>query len=326
MKPDELRRYADMVVRACIAFRRGDSLYQMASFGHRELAVAIAEAAYRAGALAVDVAYDDPRVYAARIEHASKEALRHVTPWRQAQQRAIGEESVAIVQIMGEYELDVAAKLSPERVAADQGNRSRYLGRIRREQRLRGTICAWPTDDWAARVFPGMDAAKAKRKLAQELLWFCRLGPDDPSGHKGWTEHLAALRRRAARLTKLDLKELHVVDDGTDLRLAIAPYSMWRGGGEKDYWGRQIAMNVPTEECFISPHAGATEGFFRCSRPRSFGGRVIEDLRGEFRSGRLVRLEAKRAADRDWLAEYLAAIPNADRLGEIALEIGRAHV
>jgi len=33
----------------------------------------------------------------------------------------------------------------------------------------------------------------------------------------------------------------------------------------------------------------------------------------------LVRLEAKRAADRDWLAEYLAAIPNADRLGEIAL-------
>ena len=31
---------------------------------------------------------------------------------------------------------------------------------------------------------------------------------------------------------------------------------MWRGGGEKDHWGRQIAMNVPTEECFISPDAG----------------------------------------------------------------------
>jgi aminopeptidase len=46
---------------------------------------------------------------------------------------------------------------------------------------------------------------------------------------------------------------------------------------------------------------------------------VIEDLRGEFRGGRLVRLDAKRRADRDWLAEYLAAIPNADRLGEIAL-------
>src|SRR5439155_17145482 len=78
-------------------------------------------------------------------------------------------------------------------------------------------------------------------------------------------------------------------------------------------------MNVPTEECFISPDAAATEGTFRCSRPRSFGGRVIEDLSGEFRGGRLVRLKAKRESDRDWLARYLAAIPNAERLGEIAL-------
>jgi aminopeptidase len=78
-------------------------------------------------------------------------------------------------------------------------------------------------------------------------------------------------------------------------------------------------MNVPTEECFISPDAAATEGTFRCSRPRSFGGRIFEELSGEFRGGRLVRLQARRAADRDWLARYLAAIPNADRLGEIAL-------
>ena len=146
-------------------------------------------------------------------------------------------------------------------------------------------------------------------------------GPSDPPGHKGWTQHLAALRRRATRLTKLDLKEMHVRDRGTDLRLRIAPFSMWRGGGEQDHWGRQIAMNVPTEECFISPDAAATEGTFRCSRPRSFGGRVIEELSGEFRGGRLVRLKAKREADRDWLARYLAAIPNADRLGEIALAL-----
>jgi aminopeptidase len=32
-----------------------------------------------------------------------------------------------------------------------------------------------------------------------------------------------------------------------------------------------------------------------------------------------VRLNAKREADRDWLARYFAVTPNADRLGEIAL-------
>ncbi len=319
MKPAELRRYADLIVRGCIAFRRGDTLLELVSFGHRDLAVAVAEAAYRAGALAVDVAYEDNRVYAARIQHARPEALGHETPWKRAQWRAFGEESVAIVQVLGEYELDVVADLSPERVAADSGTRNRQVARIRREARLRGTICAWPTAAWAQRVFPALDAVKAQRKLAQDLLWFCRIGPGDPPGHRGWTQHLAALRRRAARLTRLDLKEVHVVDDGTDLRLRIAPCSIWRGGGEEDHWGRRIAMNVPTEECFISPDAAATEGVFRCSRPRSFGGRIIEGLAGEFRGGKLVRLAAKRDSDRDWLARFLAATPNADRLGEIAL-------
>jgi aminopeptidase len=319
MKPEELKRYAEMIVRGCVAFRRGDSLIEMVSLGHRELAVAIAEAAYRAGALSVDVQYEDSRAYAAKIRHASKEALGHQSPWRVAQWKAMGTEEVAIVQVMGEYELDVLAPLSPERVALDSGGRNRHLARIRRDARLRGTICAWPTEEWAQRVYPELSVDKAMRQLAKDLLSFCRLGPKDPPGHKGWTQHLTTLRQRATRLTKLDLKEVHIHDRGTNLRVKIAPYSMWRGGGEKDYWGRQIAMNVPTEECFISPDATATEGTFRCSRPRSFGGRVIEDLSGEFRNGRLVRLEAKRAADRDWLARYLAAIPNADRLGEIAL-------
>jgi aminopeptidase len=321
MKPDELQRYAEMIVKGCIAFRRGDVLVQRVSIAHRDLAVAVAEVAYRAGAAAVDVEYDDSRVYAARIKHGSKAALGKRTSWQAERMRSLGNENVAIVQVMGETELSVLAGLPPERVAEDSKRLAAgpEMARIRREGRLRGTICAWPTDDWAARVFPGMDVEKAKRKLAQDILWFCRLGPKDAPGHKGWIEHLAALRRRASRLTKLDLKEVHVEDNGTDLRLKIAPFSMWRGGGERDHWGRQIAMNVPTEECFISPDAAGTEGTFRCSRPRSFGGRVIEDLSGEFRGGRLVRLKAKRDADRDWLARYLGAIPNADRLGEIAL-------
>ena len=194
------------------------------------------------------------------------------------------------------------------------------MARIRREGRLRGTICAWPTDGVGGARLPRASTRRGrKRRLAQDILSFCRLGPGDPPGHKGWTDHLATLRRRAARLTKLDLKELARARRRHRPALRIAPYSLWRGGGEKDHWGRQIAMNVPTEECFISPDAAATEGTFRCSRPRSFGGRVIEELSGEFRGGRLVRLEAKRQADRDWFARYLAAIPNADRLGEIAL-------
>jgi aminopeptidase len=321
MTPVELQRYAELIVRSGIAFRRGDTLLVRAGLPHRDLAIALAESAYRVGAAAVDVQYDDARLKAARIEHAPRASLGRRTAWQVAQIRALGTESVALVQLMGEHDHEVVANLPPERVAEDNQRLagSSDMAAIRREGRLRGSICAWPTPEWATRVFPGLESAKATRRLARDLLWFCRIGPDDPAGHRGWSDHLAQIRRRAARLTKLDLAEVHVRDRGTDLRVRIAPFSRWRGGGEEDHWGRKIAMNIPTEECFISPDAAATEGTFRCSRPRSFGGRVIEGLSGEFRGGRLVRLAAKSEADRDWLARYLASIPNADRLGEIAL-------
>ncbi|MDX6476968.1 MAG: aminopeptidase, partial [Gaiellaceae bacterium] len=306
----------------CVAFAPGDSLMVWGAPSHRELAVAVAGAAYRAGADWVEHEVTDPRLTAARILHGSEDAIGAVSPMYIAGRRALAREKTALVQVHGEFEPQVLAALPPDRVAEDTRKRQAKLAwsaAARRQGRLRGTICAWPTPEWAALVYPELESAKAQRRLARDILSFCRIGPQDPPGHKGWTQHLATLRRRAARLTKLELRELRIRDRGTDLRLRIVPNSMWRGGGEQTAWGHQIAMNVPTEECFVSPDAAATEGTFRCSRPRSFGGRVIEDLSGEFRGGRLVRLKAKREADRDWLARYLGAIPNADRLGEIAL-------
>src|SRR5438128_10932490 len=50
-----------------------------------------------------------------------------------------------------------------------------------------------------------------------------------------------------------------------------------------------------------------------------FQGTLIEEISGEFRGGRLVRLGAKRKAQRDFFADFLFAIKDADRLGEVAL-------
>ena len=317
--PAELRRYAGLIVRGCTDLKPGDQLLLLAGLGHRQLAIAVAEEAYRSGAHAVDVLYTDNRVQRAKIELACDDAIGMQPDWKLAQWRALGRENVAFVEIRSDFEPDVLPPLPAARAATDAAPRVRYRDRLRREHRLRGTICTWPTREWAVHVYPELAPRQAQRQLAEDLLLFCRIAPDDPPGHAGWTRHLATLRARAQALTDLDLTELRVRDGTTDLRLRLAPFSRWAGGGETDRWGHRIAMNLPTEECFISPQANATVGTFRCSRPLIIAGRTIEGLSGEFRNGKLVRLRAERESDRAWFASYLAAVPNAERVGEIAL-------
>jgi aminopeptidase len=185
MTAGELRRYAEMIVHGCAGIARGDVLLVSANLAQRELAAPLAEAAYRAGCRYVDVVYEDARVEAARVLHATDLGAR--APRELARRRALALSDVAFVRIAGEFEQDVIATLPPERQA--ESARLNPLtggpGRGRRENRLRGTVCAWPTAEWATRVFPGLPAERAQRKLGRDLLSFCRLGPKDPAGHSG---------------------------------------------------------------------------------------------------------------------------------------------
>jgi aminopeptidase len=322
LRPEETARYADAVVSVGLSLRKGDDLILLCQPAHREFAAAIIEAAYRAGAHAVDVMLTDPVLRAARLRAAPEELLGELTPWTAARTRAMAKDTTITLLIAGESEPGALAGIPPERLAADETGPLRRLPQVRRafrQGRRRWGIVAWPAPAWAARVYPKLAPETAQRKLARELLWFCRLGPDDPPAAQGLREHLDAVSGRARGLTRLRLRTLEVRGPGTDLRLALHPDTLWSGGGGKNGFGIYQAPNLPTEENFTSPEASATEGTFRCTRPLMFQGRLLEGLAGEFRGGRLVRLDAKRAADRDWFAGYLHSVDGADRLGEIAL-------
>ena len=320
--PDSLARYAECMVKAGVALRKDDVLTITSPHGHRELAVALAEAGYRAGACVVEVRYDDPRVHAARIKYGAEKCLGELTPWALARFRRVVAPNVAVLASLGESDPGVFDKLPPERVAAEhQRPAVKLKGYVRAalEGRVRWSGCAWPTEYWAAQVYPELDPAKAQKRLAKDLLEFCRLGPDDPPGIEGWTAHAKALQQRAQRLSRMKIERLRLRGPGTDLEVALSHGTVWRGGREKGPYGHVTSPNIPTEEVFTTPQAGVADGEFRCSMPLSFHGRVIEGIAGEFRGGRLVRLEAKRAADRDFLAAFLDSEPNARRLGEVAL-------
>ena len=322
LPPESLARYADAIVRASLGIEKGDSLVIQAQPEHRELTVAIAESAYRAGATFVDAVTADPLVTRARLLHGSDAAVGALSPWARRRFREVAGSHGALVQITGEGEPGYLDGVPPERIATDYARFSKHIAFLRRAQlnlQARWTIAGWPTDHWAGQVYPELELLAAKRRLAEDLLRFCRLADGDGKGSSGWLKHLRAIGRRSEKLTKLHLAGLELRGPGTELDIGFVAGTRWLGGPETLADGHTQAPNMPTEEVFTSPDASATSGTFRCTFPLSFRGRLIHGLRGEFSKGRLVRLEADSDDDRDFVAAHIDTDRMGRRLGEVAL-------
>ena len=313
-----LARYADAIVRDGLLISDGDVLAVHPEPIQRELAVALTDAGYRAGARYVDVLETDPRITRARALGAAEETLDWRPAWEDARMRELVREGAGIVWIAGSEDPQVLADVPPARAVrrvTDRPGLPPYRRAVGRAD-ARFAMVAWPTPAWAAQVYPELASDAAVAALGRDLLSFARLGPDDPAD--GWRRHAERLAVRAARLAALDLRELRLTAPGTDLRLTLPAGTRWRGG-INDVRGHQITPNIPTEEVFTSPDQSSTAGVFRCTRPLALAGRVIEGISGEFRRGRLVRIEAADEVDREFLAGYLARDRGASRLGELAL-------
>ncbi len=320
LSDEALGRYADAIVRSCVALRAGETLLIDCEPAHRELAIALAHSAYAVGAQVVDVVYSDRRVQRARIAEGPASALGHVPAWHEARLRAAIKPEVAILRIVGDEDPGILSGLDTGRVATDFQERSRSLRWFQKAiitGRIRWSIVAWPTPVWAKRIYPQLGSAAAVRRLGEDLLWFCRLTPED--GDDGWARHVKRLHRRASALTRRRLTGLEFRGPGTHLDVALTPDTRWLGGGERAKNGRMTYPNFPTEEVFTSPDPRGTVGTFRCTTPLSFSGRVIEDISGEFRRGSLVDIAAKRAVDGELLAATFGTDRGAGRLGEVAL-------
>ena len=322
LPPASLARYADAIVRASLGIEDGDTLVVTGQPEHRELLVAVAESAYRAGARFVDVVTADPLVLRARLLHGSDDALGALSPWSRRRLREAYGPHGAHAHIAGDGEAGYLDGIPPARITTDYSRSAKQLGFARRairDLRARWIIAGWPTDHWAGQVYPELEPLKAKRRLAEDLVRFCRLTDDDGKGTSGWTKHLRTLNRRSARLTKLGLTRLELRGPGTELDVGLVEGTRWLGGFDTLVDGRKLAANMPTEEVFTSPDPRQTSGAFRCTFPLSFRGRLVHGLRGEFSQGRLVRLEADSDDDRDFVARFIDTDRMGRRLGEVAL-------
>jgi aminopeptidase len=322
VQPDDLRRYADAIVRDALVLGDGDLLAIHGDPDHRDLLVALAEAGYRAGCRYCDVKTSDVRLKRVRALYAAPETLGEQPGWLDRRARDLLQVDAGLAAVIGPDEPDLMADVPPERAAALRPE-SRRLLRAAGGGAVRFCVVGYATPGWAARVFPTLPVADAVAALERDLLHFARIGPDDPAD--GWARHVARLCELAETLTARDLRELTFRGPGTDLRVGLPEGALW-AGGTADGRNGPFSPNIPTEEIFTAPSPRASEGTFACSYPLELDGRMVTGIRGELRGGRLVRIEADRADDVEYLTAYLGRDRGAGRLGEIALVDGYSRV
>jgi aminopeptidase len=185
---------------------------------------------------------------------------------------------------------------------AQQGRRGLLQILSAREQAgLYGwTLGVYPTQALADEAGIGLDAyAEAIRKA-------CMLGCGSPVLQ--WKLLRKEMQALTDRLNALDLRTLRVQSASMDLLLTL---------GEQRKWVCLSGRNIPSFEIYVSPDWRGTEGAYFADFPMRRNGRLVSELKLEFRQGEAVQCSAK--VGEEYAISQLRSDAGANKLGEFAL-------
>jgi aminopeptidase len=305
-----IERFADLVVRAGVNVQPGQGVVVDTDTAHLEMARAVVEAAYAAGAAWVEPVWTDGPMQRSAVDHSSVEQLTASRPWALARIEEWRAGGVASIVLVGDADPHLFDGADPARVAARRHEEAQARRRALFDG-MRWSVAAAPNPGWARQIFgePDMDRLWAAVGTAM------RLDADDPVA--AWRERSATLMSRARQLDKLELTEVRYTGDGTDLTVGLLPDTRWTGGGLVDANGIDYLPNIPTEEVFTSPDRTRADGVIRVTRPMVILGKLVTGLRVVFADGLITEVTADEGAD--VVKAQLASDEGALRLGEVSL-------
>jgi aminopeptidase len=161
---------------------------------------------------------------------------------------------------------------------------------------------------WVGTQFPTLaDAQEGGMSLAEYEDFVYGAGHVDKGDP---VKHWKKVAKEQARLIRIlnRIDRLHVEAEGTDLKMRVKGRKWINCAGTE---------NFPDGEIFTSPLENTVEGRIRFSFPACYMGREVEDVRLEFKKGRVVKESAGK--DEDFLKAMLGTDKGARSVGEFAI-------
>ena len=317
MKKELLQNYAKLLAKTGLNVQEGQKVFVQAALDQPDFVTMVVEECYKAGASEVYVEWSHQPVEKLSSKYRTFESLSQMSPWVKAKWEFKAQNYACRLWIESE---DPDGMNGVDQEKMSKVRQALYPQvkpyRLALENKHQWCIAAVPGKAWAKKVFPALSEDEAMEKMWEVILKASRADGDDPV--QAWAQHNANLSARCVYLNNLGLKYLeYKSENGTDLTVELLEDGIFAGGNEKTLQGGVFNPNIPTEEVFTSPKAGAAEGIVYSSKPLSYMGELIENFSLRFENGKVV--EAKAEKGEELLKKMVSMDDGAGKLGECAL-------
>ena len=314
---EKLQKYAELIVKVGVNVQPGQEVVLYINVDQQQLAHLIVKEAYKAGAGKVMIKWSDTFAQREFLEHASDEFLENVPEFAKEEAQYIADHRCCRISVMSE-DPGAFGGIDQKRVAAYQSANGKALMPVRQATQnndLSWTVVAAASPAWAERVFPDLKGEAAVDRLWEEIFKTTRIDREDPI--QAWKDHDTKLHEKEDWLNKEQFSALHYTSPRTDLTIGLPENHVWEGGGSKNAAGIEFMANMPTEECFTAPDNRRIDGYVTSTKPLSYAGNILENMKFTFKDGKVVEATAEKGqAVLDHLLETDEGVRS---LGEVSL-------
>jgi len=313
----KIDKLANLAVKRGVSLQKGQNLLISAPIEALPLVRKITEHAYKEGANIVTPLFSDDEITLSRFKYAPNESFDTATNWLYNGMGEAFDNNTARMAIAGDDPM-LLAEMDPDKVSrANKATNKAYKPARERitEFKINWNIISWPGKAWAKRVFPNLQEDEAIVKLADAIFDASRASVEDPIA--AWDEHNKSLKIKTDWLNNHNFQTLHYKGPGTDLKIDLADGHEWMGGASLAQNGIICNPNIPSEEVFTTPHAFKVEGHVCSTKPLSYQGTLIDEIKVTFKEGKII--EAHASKGEEVLQKVLNSDEGARRLGEVAL-------
>lgn len=307
-------KYAKLLIEKCLNIKENQPLLITAPIECIDFVRIVAKLAMEKGVRDIHYDFTDETLKHDTLKYFDKEDLEKSTLFNKKIYDEYAKKNAAFLMLYSD-DPDALKDIDNEKIAHSakllRTTRPIYK-KMQLTYEIPWCIASVVTYNWAKKVLP--NSTDPVNDMWDIVLKMTLCDKDDPI--KEWDEKIEKNKNIVDKLNELKIKTLHYKNKlGTDFKISFND-NIWCGASTKTKDGRNIIVNMPTEEVFTTPNKYTANGIVYSSKPLVYNSSLIDEFFIEFKDGKVINYDAKIGKE---ILKSIIEIENGNYLGEVAL-------